>query len=339
MIRSMPEDFGKEVRHASCIRIYIFIRRVRVMKGIREIAITDMPEVSIGNVQSDEAKTGVTVLLFDKKGAVVGVDISGGGPASRETPLTSPVTADNPINAIVLSGGSAYGLAAADGVMRCLEDHGIGFETGYARVPLVCQSCIYDLGYGSATVRPDSAMGYAACEKALAGGNPSCGSVGAGTGATVGKICGMERAMKSGLGMYAVELGELRMAAVVVVNALGDIFDPSTGKKIAGLLTADGTSIGDSFEELWKMGRRENLFTGNTTIGAVFTNGKFNKAQMNKIASMTRNAYARCINPVGTMADGDSIYAASAGDVEADLNVAGTLAAYVMERAIVAAIR
>lgn len=339
MIRSMPEDFGKEVRHASCIRIYIFIRRVRVMKGIREIAITDMPEVSIGNVQSDEAKTGVTVLLFDKKGAVVGVDISGGGPASRETPLTSPVTADNPINAIVLSGGSAYGLAAADGVMRCLEDHGIGFETGYAKVPLVCQSCIYDLGYGSATVRPDSAMGYAACEKALAGGNPSCGSVGAGTGATVGKICGMERAMKSGLGMYAVELGELRMAAVVVVNALGDIFDPSTGKKIAGLLTADGTSFGDSCEELWKMGRRENLFTGNTTIGAVFTNGKFNKAQMNKIASMTRNAYARCINPVGTMADGDSIYAASAGDVEADLNVAGTLAAHVMERAIVAAIR
>ena len=235
------------------------------MKGIREIAITDIPEVSIGNVQSDEAKTGVTVLLFDKKGAVVGVDISGGGPASRETPLTSPVTADNPINAIVLSGGSAYGLAAADGVMRCLEDHGIGFETGYAKVPLVCQSCIYDLGYGSATVRPDSAMGYAACEKALAGGNPSCGSVGAGTGATVGKICGMER--------------------------------------------------------------------------AVFTNGKFNKAQINKIASMTRNAYARCINPVGTMADGDSIYAASAGDVEADLNVAGTLAAYVMERAIVAAIR
>ena len=339
MIRSMPEDFGKEVRHAACIRLYIFIRRVRVMKGIREIAITDMPEVSIGNVQSDEAKTGVTVLLFDKKGAVVGVDISGGGPASRETPLTSPVTADNPINAIVLSGGSAYGLAAADGVMRCLEDHGIGFETGYAKVPLVCQSCIYDLGYGSATVRPDSAMGYAACEKALAGGNPSCGSVGAGTGATVGKICGMERAMKSGLGMYAVELGELRMAAVVVVNALGDIFDPSTGKKIAGLLTADGTSFGDSCEELWKMGRRENLFTGNTTIGAVFTNGKFNKAQMNKIASMTRNAYARCINPVGTMADGDSIYAASAGDVEADLNVAGTLAAHVMERAIVAAIR
>lgn len=159
MIRSMPEDLREERPALPLVSGFLFIRRVRVMKGIREIAITDMPEVSIGNVQSDEAKTGVTVLLFDKKGAVVGVDISGGGPASRETPLTSPVTADNPINAIVLSGGSAYGLAAADGVMRCLEDHGIGFETGYARVPLVCQSCIYDLGYGSATVRPDSANG------------------------------------------------------------------------------------------------------------------------------------------------------------------------------------
>ena len=308
------------------------------MSLLKEISITELTNLRIGHASDHDGQTGVTVIYFPQ-GAKVGCDISGGGPASRETPLTSPVTADNPINAIVLSGGSAYGLAAADGVMRCLEDHGIGFETGYARVPLVCQSCIYDLGYGSATVRPDSAMGYAACEKALAGGNPSCGSVGSGTGATVGKICGMERAMKSGLGMYAVELGELRMAAVVAVNALGDIFDPSTGKKIAGLLTADGTSFGDSCEELWKMGRRENLFTGNTTIGAVFTNGKFNKAQMNKIASMTRNAYARCINPVGTMADGDSIYAASAGDVEADLNVAGTLAAYVMDRAIVAAIR
>ena len=308
------------------------------MSLLKEISITELSNLRIGHTSDHDAKTGVTVLYFPN-GAKAGCDISGGGPASRETPLTSPVTADNPINAIVLSGGSAYGLAAADGVMNYLESQNIGYNTGAALVPLVCQSCIYDLGYGSATVRPDSAMGYAACEKALAGGNPSCGSVGAGTGATVGKICGMERAMKSGLGMYAVELGDLRMAAVVAVNALGDIFDPSTGKKIAGLRTADGTSFGDSCEELWKMGRRENLFTGNTTIGAVFTNGKFNKAQMNKIASMTRNAYARCINPVGTMADGDSIYAASAGDVEADLNVAGTLAAYVMERAIVAAIR
>ena len=311
---------------------------MKLFQSLKEIPITALPGLRIGNAQDYEAMTGVTVLLFDQ-GAKVGVDISGGGPASRETPLASPLTADNPINAIVLSGGSAYGLAASDGVMRYLEEHGIGYETGFAKVPLVLQSCIYDLGYGSATIRPDSVMGYAACERALSGGNPSCGSVGAGTGATVGKICGMERAMNAGLGMYAVQLGELRMAAVVAVNALGDIFDPSNGKKIAGLRTADGTAFGDSCEELWKMGQRDNLFTGNTTIGAVITNGKFTKSQMNKIASMTRNAYARCIRPVGTMADGDSIYAASAGNVEADLNVAGTLAAYVMERAIVAAIR
>ncbi len=273
------------------------------MSGIREIAMTEMPEVSIGNVQNEEAKTGVTVLLFDKKtGAVVGVDISGGGPASRETPLTSPVTADNPINAIVLSGGSAYGLAASDGVMRCLEDHGIGFETGYAKVPLVCQSCIYDLGYGSATVRPDSEMGYAACEKALAGGNPSSGSVGAGTGATVGKILWYGTGDEIRAWYVCGTVGRTADGSCCGGQCPGDIFDSSTGRKIAGLRTEDGTAFSDSCEELWKMGQRENLFTGNTTIGAVITNGKFNKAQMNKIASMTRNAYARCINPVGTMA-------------------------------------
>lgn len=306
---------------------------------IKEIPITEMKEVTIGNQQDENAKTGVTVLLLDQgRGAVTGVDISGGGPASRETPLTSPITADNPIHAIVLSGGSAYGLAAADGVMRCLEEEGIGFDTGYAKVPLVCQSCIYDLGYGSSTVRPDAKMGYEACRKALEGGNPSMGNIGAGTGATVGKLCGMERSMKSGLGYFAAEVGELRMAAVVVVNALGDIFDPKNGKKLAGLRTVDLSGFADSCEELWQMGSRQNLFTGNTTIGAVITNGKFSKAQMNKIASMTRNAYARCIRPVGTMADGDSIYASSVGKVESDINVAGALAAYAMERAILRAV-
>lgn len=148
----------------------------------------------------------------------------------------------------------------------------------------------------------------------------------------------MERASKSGLGIYAVRLGRLEMAAVVVVNALGDIFDPENGKKIAGLRSEDGSGFADTREELYKLAKRTDMFTGNTTIGAVITNGKFSKAEMNKIASMTRNAYARCINPVGTLADGDTIYAASVGDVEADINVAGTLAAQVMERAIVNAI-
>ena len=167
------------------------------MGAVKEIPVTQIKGLRIGNAQNEEAKTGVTVLIFDE-GAVVGSDISGGGPASRETPLTSPVTADNPLNAIVLSGGSAYGLAASDGVMRYLEEHGAGFDTGFAKVRLVCQSCIYDLGYGRADVRPDAEMGYAACVDAERN-DPVCGSVGAGTGATVGKLLGMGRAAKSGL--------------------------------------------------------------------------------------------------------------------------------------------
>lgn len=303
---------------------------------MKEISILDFEGLSIGHDQNNDAKTGVTVLYFPK-GAQVGCDISGGGPASREVHLTDPMTADNPINAVVLSGGSAYGLAAADGVMRCLEEKGIGYNTGYALVPLVCQSCIFDLGYGSNKIRPDSAMGYAACEKALTGTDASMGNVGAGTGATVGKLMGMKQAMKAGLGVHAIQVGELKIAAVVVVNALGDVFEPGTGKKIAGLMDPERKNFLD-FEEVFT-----NFMTAqaqmNTTIGCVITNAKFDKAKMNKVASMTRNAYARCINPVGTLADGDSIYAASVGDVVSDVNLVGTLAARVMEKAIVKAVQ
>ncbi len=301
-------------------------------KACKEIPITELEGLRIGNAQDDEARTGVTVLLFEK-GAKVGADISGGGPASRETPLTSSITADNPVNAIVLSGGSAFGLAAGDGVMRYLEERGIGYDTGYAKVPLVCQSCIYDLGVGRSDVRPDGAMGYAACVDAEKN-CPRSGSVGAGIGATVGKLYGMERAMKAGIGIHAVSVGALKMAAIVVVNALGDIYDPGNGHKIAGLRGADGQGFADTCEELYQLSQRTDLFRSNTTIGAVVTNGVFSKAEMNKIASMTRNAYARCIRPVGTMADGDTIYAASTGEVEADINMAGTLAADVMACAI-----
>lgn len=309
---------------------------------VRQIPLGDMDGLRVGNAQDEEAMTGVTVLLFDK-GARVGVDISGGGPASRETPLALPVTADNPVNAIVLSGGSAFGLAAADGVMRYLEERQIGYDTGFAKVPLVCQSCIYDLGCGRADVRPDSAMGYAACadaEETWPGQKEiPMGRIGAGTGATVGKLYGMARSMKGGLGIYAVAAGRLKMAAIVVVNAVGDIFDPKTGEKVAGLRSEDGLGFADTCEELYKISQRRDLFNSNTTIGAIVTNGRFSKAEMTKIASMARNAYARCIRPVGTMADGDTIYAASVGEEEADLNMAGTLAAQVMEEAILRAVR
>ena len=289
------------------------------MEIVREIPITDLKGLRIGNAQNEEAKTGVTVLLFDH-GARMGVDIS--GPASRETPLASPITADNPVHALVLSGGSAFGLAAGDGVMRYLEERGIGYETGFAKIPLVCQSCIYDLGCGRADIRPDAQMGYRACADAEQN-HPACGSIGGGTGATVGKLYGMERSMKSGIGICAASVGALQMAAVVVVNALGDIYDPKNGKKIAGLRGADGTGFADTCRELYQISQRTDLFRSNTTIGAVVTNG---------------NAYARCIRPVGTMADGDTIYGASIGDMEADINVAGTLAAEVMAEAVCRAV-
>ena len=301
-----------------------------------KIRIQDMAGLRIGNAQDPDAKTGVTVLIFDK-GARVGIDVSGGGPAARETHLADPLTADNPINAIMLSGGSAYGLAAADGIMRYLEEHDMGYDTGYAKVPLVCGSCIYDLGIGSAAIRPDSAMGYKACENAM-NNNPQSGGYGAGCGATVGKICGMDRSSSSGLGICAAKLGTLEMAAVVAVNSLGDIYDPETGEEIAGLRSEDGKHLLDTRTELYKINQKTDMFTGNTVIGAIVTNGGFSKTEMSKIASMTRCAYARCISPVGTMADGDTIYAASIGDVEADINVAGTMASEVMQKAIVKAV-
>lgn len=305
---------------------------------IREISISDIEGVSIGHAVNEEAKTGVTVLYFPN-GAQTGCDISGGGPASRETPLTDSMTADNPLNAVVLSGGSAFGLAAGDGVMKCLEENGIGYETGYAKVPLVCQSCIFDLGYGRNDVRPDAALGYAACKNAMEHCDASEGNVGAGIGATVGKLCGMRQASKAGLGIAAIQVGELKVAAVVVVNAFGDIFNPENGQKIAGLMTPDRKQFMDLEQAFLSfMSKPKDLFNSNTTIGCIVCNAKFDKAKLNKIASMTRNAYARCINPVGTMADGDSIYACSVGDVISDVNLVGTLGAKVMQKAIMRAI-
>lgn len=302
-------------------------------EALHEIKIQDIEGVHIGNAQDNAAKTGVTAMIFPQ-GAQAGVDISGGGPASRETPVLSPTTNPTPLNALVLSGGSAYGLAAADGVMQYLEEHNIGFNTGFALVPIVCQSDIYDLSYGSNKIRPDSKMGYAACEDAMYNNNPRMGSVGAGTGATVGKLYGMKQSEKSGLGIYAVQMGNIKIAAVVTVNALGDIYDAESGQKLAGLKTPDRKAFLDSSQEMYRAGAKIKSDRTNTTIGAIITNASFDKTQLTKIASMTRNAYARCIRPVGTLADGDTIYAVSVGDQKADLNTIGTLAADVMSEAI-----
>ena len=306
---------------------------------LQEISIREMEGVSLGHAQDEEGKTGVTVIYFPG-GAQAGCQISGGGPASRETPLTSPLTADNPLNAVVLSGGSAYGLAASDGVMRCLEEHGIGYQTGFALVPLVCQSCIFDLGYGKSSVRPDSTMGYEACENALRFSDDRMGNVGAGTGASAGKLFGMRQASKTGLGIYAVKLGELKVAAIVAVNAFGDIFHPENGQKIAGLMDPERKNFLNLEEHFMQvMSAPRDLFQSNTTIGCVVTNAAFDKAKLNKIAAMAGNAYARCISPVGTMADGDSVYACSTGRVVSDVNLVGTLSARVMEKAIQNAVK
>lgn len=304
--------------------------------NLKEISIDDINFFNIGHSSDSTNQTGVSVIYLKNK-STVGCDISGGGPASRETPLASPLTADNPINAIVLSGGSAYGLAASDGVMKCLEENKIGYDTGAALVPLVCQSCIYDLAYKDSTIRPTSSMGYDACKNALASTSNLSGKIGGGCGATVGKIRGMEHCSESGLGISAISYGDLKIAAIVVVNALGDIYNPYSGDIIAGVKNDDG-SFSNTISEMAKFITPHDAFTGNTTIGAIITNASLDKSLANKMASMTRNAYSRCINPVGTMADGDSIYVASAGDVACDVNVLGTLSAEVMELAILNAI-
>lgn len=307
----------------------------------KEISILEIKGIKIGQSENQAAGTGCTVFLSET-GMRAGLDVRGGGPASRESELLNPLAAAQVIHAIVLAGGSAYGLGAADGVMKYLEEKGIGFEVGPSlKVPLVCQSDLFDLTVGDPYIRPDKAMGYDACLRAEENGtgNYRDGNFGAGCGATVGKFAGMDYCMKSGIGSYAVQIGELQVGAVVAVNALGDIYDWKTGQKIAGLLAEDRKTF-RSTEELMYASTEivENKFTGNTTIGVIITNGKFEKASLCKIAGMAHDGYARSIRPVHTTADGDSIYAVSVGDVEADQDLTGVLAAEVMSEAIIRAV-
>lgn len=303
---------------------------------LKEIDLMELGGFRAGHAHDLEAGTGCTVFLFDEC-APAGVDIRGGGPASRETPLLDSLMNAKGIHGLLLSGGSAFGLDAAGGVMRYLEERGVGVEVGSVRVPLVCQSCIFDLSVGRGEVRPDGRMAYSACENAARSPLPS-GCVGAGAGATVGKYRGAGFAMKSGIGAYAVQVGALKVGAAVVVNALGDVFDPASGRQIAGMRGENG-ALRSTEEEMWRDAERMcPLPAGNTTIGAVFTNAAFSKAELNKIASMAHNGYAQSIRPVHTTADGDSIYALSVGEVPSELNLVGTLAAHVMGRAVVRAV-
>ena len=304
----------------------------------KEISITDIKGIHIGQTENVEAATGLTVIISEQ-GMGAGLDIRGGGPASRDSGLLDPLTAAEVVNAVVLGGGSAFGLGASNGVMEYLEKRGIGFDVGVTKVPLVVQSDIFDLTVGDKDVRPDPAMGYEAAKNAMESPNYKDGNYGAGCGATVGKISGMDTCMKTGIGSYAIEIGPLQIGAIVVVNSLGDIYDWRTGKKIAGLLAEDRKGFRDTVTLMeGSIDVRENKFVDNTTIGAIITNAKFTKSQLCKIAGMTHNGFARSIRPVHTTADGDSIYALSTGDVNADMDLVGTVAAEVMSEAITRAV-
>lgn len=303
-----------------------------------EIPITEVGPLLIGQTENKTAATGCTVLIC-KEGMRAGLDVRGGGPASRESQLLNPLMSAQMIHAIVLSGGSAYGLGTANGVMSYLEEQEIGYDTGVALVPLVAQADIFDLSVGDAEVRPDADMGYEAARLAFETPNYKDGNYGAGCGASVGKIAGMDYAMKTGIGSYAVQVGDLKIGAIVVLNALGDIYDWRTGEQIAGLMTEDKTGLRSTMEFMSVSTENvDNKFTGNTTLAVVVTNADFNKSQLCKIAGMAHDGYARSINPVHTSADGDSIYAVSVGNVGADQDLVGALAAEAVSEAIIRAV-
>ena len=302
------------------------------MKNYQEISINDIKGIKIGHFDDAVNGTGVSVILPDEK-AICGVDIRGGGPASRETVLLDPLKSNDGINALFLSGGSAYGLDVAGGIMKYLEEKGKGVKVGNAIVPIVVGSCIFDLGVGNGKVRPDGEMGYKACldaEKNL----PRCGNIGGGMGATVGKMKGDKYAMKSGLGTFALKVGKLEVGAIVIVNAIGNVYEIDSNKPLAGLLDNKKEHIIDCEDEDVKLLQLMNTFGLNTTIGAIITNAKLDKASMNKVAAMASNGLARTIRPVNMSMDGDSVYAMCTGKVKSSADVIGTMASFAMAKAI-----
>jgi L-aminopeptidase/D-esterase-like protein len=312
-------------------------------------AITDIPGIEVGQAQDDEALTGCTVILC-RKGAVGGVDVRGSAPGTRETDLLDPVNLVDKVHAVVLAGGSAFGLDAASGVMKYLAEQKIGYGLGAQRVPIVPAAILFDLGLGKSTRHPDAEMGYVAAAAANSGAVAE-GNIGAGTGATVGKIFGMAGAMKSGLGTASLEIGGgVIVGAIVAVNAIGDVVDPETGQILAG---ARPVKLGPV--KLGGKGQFANTlevmktFTGrtvlglatksNTVIAVVATNAKLTKAQATKVAQMAQDGLARSVRPAHTMLDGDTVFALATGQRKADVSTVGAYAAEALAQAIVRAVK
>ena len=303
-------------------------------------SLTSISGLHIGHAQNEEALTGCTVILCEQ-GAVGGIDQRGGAPGTRETDALHPLHLVEKVHAIVLAGGSAFGLDAASGVVRYLEERGVGFDVRVAKVPIVPAAILFDLGIGSAKIRPDAEMGYQACLNATSD-PPAEGNVGAGTGATVGKILGIQHATKSGIGTAAIEIGDgLIVGAIAAVNAFGDVVDPVTGQIIAGAWSKEG-GFADSMEVMKRLAGRSVLTFArgeNTVIGVVATNAQLTKEQTNKVAQMAQDGLARAVRPAHTMLDGDTIFALATGEKPADVNIVGAFAAEAFAQAVVRAVR
>jgi L-aminopeptidase/D-esterase-like protein len=307
-------------------------------------SITDVAGIKVGHFTDSRRPTGCTVILCEE-GAVGGVDVRGAAPGTRETDLLDPVNTVQQVHAVVLSGGSAFGLDTATGVMRYLEERGIGFDARVARVPIAPAAILFDLGVGDPKIRPDAEAGYRAC-KAATTDAPAEGNVGAGAGATVGKLFGMDRAMKGGLGVTSIRLSDgkssLTVGAIVAVNAVGDVIDPNAGKVIAGARTKDGKALLGSMNAILRGEPLPPLLGGSaTTIGVVATDVKLDKAQATKVAQMAHDGLARTINPVHSPVDGDTIFALATGKSsrQPSVTLIGALAAEAMAQAVLRAVK
>jgi len=303
-------------------------------------AITDIRGLKVGHHTEAGRPTGCSVVLCEA-GAVAGVDVRGAAPGTRETDLLNPQNVIEQVHAVMLCGGSAFGLAAADGAMRWLEEHGHGVQVGPSRVPIVPAAVLFDLWLGDARIRPGADSGYAACEAAH-GMAPAQGSVGAGAGASIGKLFGIEHAMKGGIGTASLTVGALTVAALIAVNAIGDVVDPASGRVLAGARAGDGRTPRDSMAHIRAGTLPERLLAGMaTTIGVVATDAQLTKAQANKLATMAHDGLARSINPVHTQGDGDTLFALATGTSgkPGQMTVLGALAAEVTMRAVLNAVR
>lgn len=303
-------------------------------------AITDVAGIEVGHFTDSRRPTGCSVVIA-RAGAIAGVDVRGAAPGTRETDLLAPTNLVDSVHAILLAGGSAFGLDAATGVVKWLEEKGVGFAVGPVRLPLVPGAVLFDLMVGDATIRPDAAAGYGACEAASAKA-PAEGNVGAGAGAVVGKVFGMERAMKGGIGTASITIDGVTMGALVACNALGDVIDPLSGLPIAGARTADGKGLMNTRRALLRGEVPRPVLPGtNTTIGVIATDAVITKAQASRLATMAHDGLARSINPVHTMSDGDTLFAlgTSRAGKSPGMMALGTMAAEVVALAVVRAVR